>query len=113
MRRVLCWAILLAGWAATASAADRFVAYNNTSTTDFDGLYMAPAGTGQWGPNQVLSDKDKVLDHGERLRLSGITRGQYDVKVTFGPGRSCIRRGVDLTADLSFDLRDDDLTGCR
>lgn len=114
MRNVLLGTILLACWVGPAGAAsDRFVAYNLTSTTDLTGLYLAPAGTENWGPNQVLTDKDKVLDHGERLRLSGITRGRYDVKVTFGKDRSCVKHGIDLTQDPTFDIRDEDLAHCR
>jgi hypothetical protein len=45
----------------------KFFAYNNTTRTDFTGVYMAPAGTGNWGPNQALNDKDKALDTGERF----------------------------------------------
>lgn len=113
MRRSLVGAILLAGMAGTALAADHFAAYNSTATTDFTGLYLAPAGTQAWGSNQALNDPDKALQHGERLRLNGLTHGRYDVKVTWGDGRSCIKRDIDLTKDLSFDIRDGDLARCR
>ena len=29
----------------------KFFAYNSTTRTDFTGVYMAPAGTENWGPN--------------------------------------------------------------
>ena len=110
----LAGAIVLAGWQAReAQAADRFFAFNLTTTTDITGLYLAPAGTGNWGPNQVLNDPDKVLDHSERLKLTGITRGRYDVKVTYGKDRTCVKPGIDLTKDLTFDIRDADLAKCK
>ena len=113
--RIRLWlplaALLLAGVA--AAAADRFVAFNLTTTTDLTGLYLAPAGTRHWGPNQVLNDPDKVWEHSERLKLSGIVRGRYDAKVTDGRGRVCIKPGIDLTQDLTFDIRDADLARCR
>jgi hypothetical protein len=96
-----------------AAAADRFYAYNLSTSTDLDGLYLAPAGTTDWGPNQALNDKDKSLEHGERLRLTGIARGHYDAKLTYGQGHVCIKRGIDLTRDLTFDIRDSDLANCR
>ena len=113
MRYGVIGAILLAGWTGAAVAASRFAAFNMTATTDFDGVYLAPAGTQDWGPNQALNDSDKQLQHGERLRLKGITHGRYDVKVTWGTGHSCIKHGVDLTRDPTFDIRDTDLAKCR
>jgi hypothetical protein len=113
MRVLLLASVLVLACGSALAAGDRFYVYNSTTTTDLTGIYLAPAGTGQWGPNQVLNDNDKTLDHSERLRLRGIARGRYDVKVTFGEGRTCIKRNVDLTQDLTFEIRDADLAGCR
>lgn len=100
-------------WTATAMANDRFVAFNLTTTTDFKELYLAPAGTHDWGANQVLNDKDKVWDASERLRLTDISRGQFDVRLVDSKGRQCSMSGVDMTKDLSFDVRDANLASCR
>ena len=35
-------------------------------------LYLSPAGTDQWGPDQCRNDKDGEVDHDERLRVTGI-----------------------------------------
>jgi len=105
--------LLLAAVPGLALAAGQFIAFNNTTITNFDGLYLAPAGTDRWGPNQALNDKDHSLDHGERLRLKGIAPGRYDVRLTWGNGLSCIKHGVDLTVDHTFDVRDADLAACR
>ncbi len=102
--------IALAG---PAAAADHFVAYNLTSSTPITGLALAPAGTQDWGPDQVLNDPDKVLDTSERLKLRGIARGRYDVRLTFGKGQACVKHGIDLTHDQSFDIRDADLAACK
>jgi len=107
----LCAALSLAS--AAASAADRFFAYNETTSTDLTGVYLAPAGTQQWGPNQALNDKDKRLDTSERLPLTGLRPGTYDVKLVDGKGRVCLKRDVDLTRDKSFEIRDADLGSCR
>lgn len=107
-------ALLLAGAAVPAGAAsDRFVAFNLTATTDITGLYLAPAGTENWGPNQVLNDPDKVLEHGERLKLTGIRHQRYDARIVFAKGRTCVKHGIDLTRDPTFDIRDADLAACK
>src|SRR3954468_5519804 len=46
------------GWL-PAQAADRFYVYNMTTATEFKGIYLAPAGTTDWGRNQTLNDKDQ------------------------------------------------------
>ena len=98
---------------ATAIAADRFFAYNLTTATTFEGVYLAPAGTEAWGANQAVNDKDKVLDPSERLAIKGIERGRFDVKLVDRTGRTCIARGIDLTKDLTFAIRDGDLADCH
>ena len=117
MRAALVASVMLGiattGWSATAFAVDHFVAFNLTTATEFTGLYLAPAGTSDWGPNQVLGDKDKVWDASERLKLTGISRGRFDVRLVDSKGRQCSLRGVDMTKDLSFDIRDADLASCR
>jgi hypothetical protein len=96
-----------------AAAADRYFAYNETTSTSFSGVYLAPAGTTQWGSNEALNDKDKTLDYGERLSLTGLSRARYDVKLVDSKGHTCIKKNVDLTKDTSFEIRDGDLAGCR
>ena len=53
-----------------------------------------------------------MLDPGERLAITGIARGMYDVKFVDPEGHICIKTGVDLTRDTSFDIRDTDLAKC-
>ena len=96
-----------------ASAADRFFLYNLTTSATFTGVYLAPAGTGHWGSNQALNDKDKAVDPSERLAIKDIERGRFDAKVVDQKGRTCIRRGIDLSKDTTFDIRDTDLTDCH
>jgi hypothetical protein len=90
----------------------RFFVYDLTTATRFTEVYLAPAGSGQWSANQALNDKDRALDPGERLALSGIARGIYDVKFVDPTGHTCIKSGVDLTRETTFDIRDTDLAKC-
>ena len=91
----------------------RFVAFNSTTSTDFSALDLAPAGTDNWGPNQVLNEKDKSWEASERIRLSGITHGRYDARLVDEKGRKCRLSDVDLTKDTSFEVRDADLASCH
>ena len=95
--------------AADAPRAERFFVYNLTSASDLGGLYLAPAGTTGWGPNQALNDPDHQLNPTERLALTGVGHGVYDVRVVTTKGHACVKAGVDLTHDTSFDIRDADL----
>ena len=94
---------------ASAAAADRFTAYNETTTTDFTGVFLAPEGTGKWGSNEALNDKDKSWDAGERLTILSANRGRFDLKVVDKAGHVCVKPGLDLTNDTTFDVRDEDL----
>jgi hypothetical protein len=96
-------------------AADRFSGFNNTTSTVFTGVFLAPEGTVKWGPNEALNDKDKdkIWDAGERLVIKNISRGKFDLKVVDRSGRTCIKHGLDLTKDLTFEIRDKDLTICK
>ena len=95
-----------------ALAADRFFGFNDTTSTVFTGVYLAPAGTTAWGSNQALNDKDKTWESGERLAITGLPRGRFDLKVVDKSGRTCIKHGIDTTRDTSFDIRDQDLRDC-
>jgi hypothetical protein len=117
-RRGAVWIVLIAGAAAfgmspSTFAADRFFLYNLTTVTTFTGVYLAPAGSDHWGHNQALNDKDKAIDPSERLPIKDIEHGRFDVKLVDRKGRTCVRHGIDLSKDTTFDIRDTDLTDCH
>ena len=104
---------LLAVGAAGALAADRMQFWNLTANTIRE-LYLAPAGTTQWGANQCENDPDGSVDPDERLKLTSVTAGRYDVKLTDVKGRTCTVRGVTLQAGkpYAFSLSEFDLKDC-
>ena len=53
---------------------------NRTGVTIVN-LQFAPPGSGAWGPNQCKNDDEGEVDHNERLTLTGIQAGRYDVKL--------------------------------
>jgi hypothetical protein len=105
---------LLVG-AASAEAADHLQFWNLTANT-INELYMAPAGTTNWGPNQCLNDvEDKTVEADEKLSLSGVDAGRYDVKLTDVTGRSCLVKNVTVraTGKYAFSIAEKDLTDCK
>jgi hypothetical protein len=104
---------LVALVACAANAADpkpmRF--WNLTTSTVVD-FRAAPPGTGDWGANQCANDRDGTVDHDERLRITGITPGRYDVKLSFKGGRVCTVRNIEMKDGAVFSIEDKDLTEC-
>ena len=85
--------------------------WNLTSQTVVD-FRAAPPGTGNWGANQCANDRDGAVDHDERLRITGVSPGRYDVKLTFKDGRVCTVRNIEMKDGGIFSIEDKDLTDC-
>ncbi|MGJ4994428.1 hypothetical protein ACQR0Z_08465 [Bradyrhizobium sp. HKCCYLS3077] len=105
-------AVLAAGLSTAALAQGKGIRLWNLTTATMTGFQLSPAGQNNWGPNQTLSDKDKELDHDERLKLSGVEPGHYDAKVSYSGDRQCIVRGLDIKADAVVSVADKDLQDC-
>ena len=65
----------------------------NLTTATISGFQLSPAGKNDWGPNQTLNDKDKEVDHDERLRITGVEPGRYDAKVSYPGSTAMLRAG--------------------
>ncbi len=106
--------ILLASLLAVPALAAAAPQFWNQTQQEFHGVYLAPAGTTQWGPNQALNDPDKSVSADERLALKGIKAGTYDVKLVDGHGRTCIVHGVQAkgTGKVAFAISQGQLTDC-
>jgi hypothetical protein len=75
-------------------------------------LSMAPAGTAKWGPDQCRNDPDGTVDFDERLRITGVASGQYDVRFTDKTGRSCVVTNVEVKAGAVFSIGKEALADC-
>jgi hypothetical protein len=84
----------------------------NLTTSTITGFQLSPAGQNAWGPNQTLNDKDKEVDHDERLRITGVEPGRYDAKVGYTGARQCVVRDIEIKADAVFSIADKDLKDC-
>ena len=107
-------ALLLLAFAAPALAAEPMRFWNLTGET-VTSLSLAPAGSDTYGPNQCANDRDGTVDNDERLRLTGIEPGRYDVRLGFKRGRMCTVRGVQLRGEgkYAFSLEPSDLKDCH
>jgi hypothetical protein len=105
--------LLLAASSATF-AAERLRFWNLTTMTITE-LHLAPAGTDKWGPNQCENDPDKSVEPDERLTITAIDPGRYDVKLGDRKGRTCLVRDIEILSGrpYAFSISDQDLTGCE
>ena len=103
--------LTLAGEAAAQSKGKGIRLWNLTMETIF-GFQLSPAGKTEWGLNQCLNDKDKEVDHDERLRITGVEPGRYDARVSYPNARQCIVRDIEIKADAVFSIADKDLKDC-
>jgi hypothetical protein len=103
--------IALVSSAAVATDGKGIRFWNLASTTVID-LRMSSAGANAWGPNQCANDRDGTVDHDERLRITGVGPGRYDVKLVFKGGRVCTVRNIEVKDAGIFSIEDKDLTDC-
>ena len=83
MRWTLALVALLSASANEAAAQGKGIRLWNLTTATISEFQLSPAGKNDWGPNQTLNDKDKEVDHDERLRITGVQPGRYDAKVGY------------------------------
>ena len=96
----------------SAVAQGKGIRFWNLTTATISSFQLSPAGKNDWGANQTLNDKDKEVDHDERLRITGVEPGRYDAKVGYRDSRQCFVRNIDIKADAVFSISDKDLKEC-
>ena len=91
--------------------ADRIRFWNLTANTITE-FYLAPAGTDKYGPDQCVNDRDGMVDHDERLRITGVTPGRYDAKFQDKKGRVCVGKNIDVKAGAIFSIEERQVSNC-
>lgn len=76
-------------------------------------VQLSPAGQNAWGRNQCENDRDGTVDHDERLRITGVTPGRYDVKLADRIGRVCLVRDIEVKDGEVFAIEEKQLTDCE
>ena len=85
----------------------------NLTAATISSFQLSPAGKNVWGANQTLNDKDKEVDHDERLRITNVEPGRYDARVGYRDSRQCFVRDIEIRADAVFSIADKDLKDCN
>ncbi len=109
----ICLLLMTLPTSAIAQGKGKGIRFWNLTSATISGLELSPAGKNEWGPNQTLNDKDKEVDHDERLRITGVEPGRYDAKVSYPNNRQCVVRDIDIRADAVFSIADKDLKDCN
>jgi hypothetical protein len=112
LRWMLASAALLLVGSHDVAAQGKGIRFWNLTSATVSNFQLSPAGKNDWGANQTLNDKDKEVDHDERLRITGIDPGRYDAKVGYPKGRTCVVRNIEIAADAVFSIADKDLKDC-
>ena len=116
MPRVLiaiCLCSMMLPGSALAQGKGKGIRFWNLTTSTISTFQLSPAGKNEWGPNQTLNDKDKEVDHDERLRITGVEPGRYDARVGYRNNRECVARDLEIRADAVFSIADKDLKDCN
>ena len=98
--------------ASGALAAAKPTQFWNLATTTVTKLEISKAGANAFGPNQTANDPDGAVDPDERLKITGVTTGAYDVRLTLKDGRTCFARKVEIREGKVFSIEDKDLVDC-
>jgi hypothetical protein len=111
-RRAAALVAVIALMMSSAAAQSKKTRFWNLTLYTVTSLQLSPPGKNQWGRNLSKDDPDGTVDHDERLSLTGVPPGRYDVKVSDRTGRTCIVRGVDIADGAIFTIEEKQLTDC-
>lgn len=110
---VILAGLILALMGSAADAQNKPTRFWNLTLYTVTSLQLSPAGKDTWGPNQCKNDKDGTVDHDERLRITGVTPGRYDVRLADKIGRVCLVRNVEVKEGAVFAIEEKQLTDCK
>jgi hypothetical protein len=113
VRALFAFGVLFIAQPSQLNAQGKGIRFWNLTTATISGFQLSPAGKQDWGPNQTLNDRDKEVDHDERLRITGVEPGRYDAKVDYRGSRQCFVRDIEIRADAVFSIADKDLKNCN
>jgi hypothetical protein len=113
MRTLLIAGVALAFLSAPAMAKSKPTRFWNLTIYTVTSLQLSPPGKQDWGPNQCKNDRDGTVDHDERVAVTGVKSGRYDVKLADKIGRVCVVRNVDVKEGGIFIVEEKQLTDCK
>ncbi|WP_322996032.1 hypothetical protein [Castellaniella sp.] len=86
------------------------VKFINQSSWNIQEIYFAPSSQTNWGEDHLGKD---ILEKGDSLTLSDVSKGVWDVRVVDEDGDECIISEVTIDGSDSWTIRDDDLLACQ
>jgi len=93
------------------AAEGKGIRFWNLTAATITSLQLSPAGKNEWGQNQTENDKDHGIDHDERLKITGIEPGVYDVTFRDALHRECVIKNIDIKAGGIFSIEEKKLAG--
>ena len=84
----------------------------NLTANTITSLQLSPAGSNLWGHNQTVNDRDRTVDHDERLKITDTAPGIYDIKFVDQGGRTCVVPNIQVTAGGVFVIEERNLKDC-
>jgi hypothetical protein len=112
MLKFLLGGTLLACCLSTGASAKDTRFWNLTANT-ITAFQLSPAGKNAWGADQTANDSDHSVDHDERLKITGIDSGVYDVKFADKAGRSCVLRNIAVKQGAVFSIDEKKTASCE
>ena len=84
----------------------------NLTANTITSLQLSPAGKNAWGANQADNDRDRTVDHDERLKITDTAPGIYDVKFVDKSGRTCVVPNIEVKTGAVFTIEEKSLKDC-
>ena len=103
---------LMLSLSATLAAERKPTRFWNLTANTIVSLQMSPAGQQAWGRDQCENDRDHEVDHDERLRITGVVPGRYDVRFKDKTGRVCVVKDVDVQDGAIISIEEKQLSDC-
>jgi hypothetical protein len=114
MHRAALMVLALALSLTAALAADpKPTRFWNLTANTIVSLQMSPAGQQAWGRDQCENDRDHEVDHDERLRITDIAPGRYDLRFKDKTGRVCVVKDIDVKDGGIFSIEEKELSDCK
>jgi hypothetical protein len=111
MARVMALIIFISAFIPLSASAKDTRFWNLTANT-ITSLQLSPAGKNDWGRNQADNDRDRTVDHDERLKITDTVPGTYDVKFVDKSGRTCVVPNIEVKTGAVFSIEEKNLKDC-
>jgi len=105
-------AAALASLGLTGLAQAKDTQFWNLTANTITAFQVSAPGKSDWGTDQTVNDSDRSVDHDERLKITGVATGVYDVKFKDQKGRVCVVPNVAIKQGGVFSIEERKLPAC-